>query len=205
MSGAEPSPEEVARLVERLKTEGASDPVGQPALAGDSGDPWTADDLKFWIKVRRANGIIEDPYWPDLLHSSLLARIAAGGPVFVHPPPMSYSYPWVWLCEKGWDIAGTASEPPIETLPESNEQASVLSFNQSSWTIKGRYESSGQPAWRVRNGTWRAKVEWEDGPFDVGDRFVPVPTEAFVIRLTHPAGPAPTVWLGPKTSQGRAR
>lgn len=58
---------------------------------------------------------------------------------------------------------------------------------QTAWLVEESYTIDDHPAWRIRCGPWTARLEWEDGPFDVGDRYSPPPTAAFVLRLLEPA------------------
>lgn len=166
--------------MQKLLADGAPDSEQRSLLSGHRGMRWTRDHFALWLQLRHAGGIKEGPSWPDAVHSSLLDRIASGGPVFENAPPLRYSYPWIALCANGWDIAGTDDDPPVDS-------GQTLTIAQSPWAILGRYEKQARPAWRLGYGPWTAVVEWEDGPFDVGDRYSPPPAAAFVIRLAAPA------------------
>jgi hypothetical protein len=133
---------------------------------------FTETDKELWLKFRQENGITDEPTEADIWHSDLLARIAKGGPVFVTPPPLSYSYPWVNLMLEGWSESVGFEEPYIWKSKQSEDPGNgKLMLAQYPWTIEEEYipehgyskegwERLGKKAWRVNTRGLTAFVEW---------------------------------------------
>ena len=96
----------------------------------------------------------------EMEHSALLQRLIEGKNPLPEPPPLSFSYPWYDLIDKGWAV-------PFEVLDSKGTCAEktfgdrALFINQTRWRIVRRPKKG---EWVVRHirapGLWRV---WESG------------------------------------------
>lgn len=96
-------------------------------------------------------------------HSSLLAGIVAGGPVFVTPPALAFSYPWVSLWATGAGDIHIDVPREFERNPVSGLDEPTVVASDGSWRLLERSpQHEGRPAWHVqdRRTGLTAVVRW---------------------------------------------
>jgi hypothetical protein len=136
------SPERIVRM----------EAMGEPLPVSQR--PATKGELELWRDIYVDSGYLTEDH-PGLVddgHSSLLTRIVAGGPVFVTPPALAHSYPWVTLWATG--AAEIGSEVPTELKPEerhNRDEAKLLVCSDSWALVKHLSDHEGHPAWRARD------------------------------------------------------
>lgn len=98
---------------------------------------WSIQCLIDWLKIRQEQGQTvptnAEDFAAEVDHSALLRRLIEGKQPLPNPPPLSYSYPWYELMEKGWAIPTEVWEGNEKFNAEQQFQALVI--NQQPWRI----------------------------------------------------------------------